>query len=90
MARSDRFEGMARTRWMSAACSGWCSAANWNREWIAARRALRVRVVLPRSRSRWSRNVAISGASRSAMSSWETGFPVRVAAKTSSSRSVSR
>ncbi len=38
MARSDRFDGMARTRWMSAACSGWRSAANRNREWIAARR----------------------------------------------------
>ena len=34
---------------MSAACSGWRSAAKPNREWIAASRALRVRMLLPRS-----------------------------------------
>ncbi len=75
---------------MSAACSGWRSAANRNSEWIAASRALRVRALLPRSCSRWSRNAAISGASRSAMSSWLGGLPVRWAVNTISSRSVSR
>ena len=49
-----RLGGMARTRLMSAACSGWRRAAKLNREWIAASRALRLRMVLPRSRSMWS------------------------------------
>ena len=62
---SARLGGMARTRSMSAACSGWRRAAKLNREWIAASRALRVRIVLPRSRSMWSRNALITGASRS-------------------------
>ncbi len=90
IAWSNRFGGMASTRWMSAACSGWCSAANRNREWMAARRALRVRVLLPRWCCRWSRNAAISGAFRSATSSWAGLFPVCSRAKRSSSRSVSR
>jgi len=40
-----------------------------NSEWIAARRLLRLRALLPRRFSRWSRNAAISGASSWAMSS---------------------
>ena len=46
---------------MTAACSGWRRAAKRNSEWIAASRALRVRALLPRSCSRWSRNAPISG-----------------------------
>ena len=43
-----RLPAMARTRWMTAACSGACRAAYRNSEWIAARRALRVRALLRR------------------------------------------
>src|SRR5216684_4477602 len=59
-------------------------------EWIAASRALRVRTVLPRPACRCSRNAVISGASRSARLSALGCFPVRAAAKPSSSRNVSR
>src|SRR6185312_281798 len=60
---------MAMTRWMTAAWSRWRSAAKLNSAWIAASRALRVRTLLPRSFSRWSRNAPITGASRSVISS---------------------
>ena len=52
LARSVRLGGMARTRAMRAACSGWRRAAKRNMECSAARRALRVRTTLPRSVSR--------------------------------------
>src|SRR5262249_17352314 len=52
---------IASTRPMVAACSGWRSAAQANRDRIAASRLLRVRGLLPRPCSRGSRNVAISG-----------------------------
>jgi hypothetical protein len=71
MVRSNRLVGMAGTRAMSAACSGCRSAANRNNEWIAASRALRLRALLPRACSRWSRNAPISGASRSSKSKWD-------------------
>ncbi len=75
---------------MDPACSGWRSAANRNREWIAASRALRVRVLLPRVRSRCSRNAAIMGASRSARSSLDGAVWIWRETKSSSSRKVSR
>ena len=75
---------------MSAACSGWRSAANRNREWIAARRALRVRALLRAvvfevvEERRDQRRVEVGDVERRA------GLPVRCAVKTSSSRSVLR
>ena len=57
---------------------------------MAASRQLRVRTVLCRSCSRWSKNAVISGASRSAMSSADGVLPVLAVAKPSSSRNVSR
>jgi hypothetical protein len=75
---------------MSAACSGWRRAAKLNREWIAASLALRLRIVLPRSRSMWSRNALITGASRSVKSSRHGTAPVRFAEKLRSSRMASR
>ena len=45
---------------MTAAWSRWRSAAKLNSAWIAASRALRVRTLLPRSFSRWSRNAPTS------------------------------
>jgi hypothetical protein len=61
-ARSQRLGGRAALGRSSAACSGWRSAAKRNSEWIAARRVLRLRALLPRSCSRWSRNAPTSGA----------------------------
>ena len=46
--RSKRFGGMASTRSITPACSGWRRAAKRKRECTAASRALRVRTVLPR------------------------------------------
>jgi hypothetical protein len=62
--RGSFFGGMARTRAMSAACSGQRRAACENSEWIAASRLLRVVTELPRSCSRWSRNAPTNDASR--------------------------
>jgi len=56
----------------------------------AARRALRVLTLLPRSVSRWSRNAPIKGASRSVISRREGALQVRWAAKASSNFSASR
>lgn len=89
MVRSKRLGAMASTRAMRAACSGWRRAANRNSEWIAARRAFRVRTLFPRSCSRWSRKAAISGASSSAMSSLLGVVARRLEAKVNSSRKVS-
>jgi hypothetical protein len=88
--RSTRLGGIARTRWMMAACSGLHSAAYRNRERMAVRRALRVRAPLPRSASRWSRKAQMRSASRSSHASEDGGLPMRDSAKESSSRSVSR
>src|ERR1035438_7335625 len=41
-----RLVGMANTRCISAACSGWLSAAKRYIEWMAAKRVLRVRTLL--------------------------------------------
>ncbi len=90
MFRWKRFGGIASTRPIERACSGWRSAAKRNNERIAVRRALRVRAPLPRSASRWSRKAPISGASRSPTSSSLGCLPVRFAAKPNSNRSVSR
>jgi len=76
-ARSKRFWGMDRTRSIDPACSGCLSAAKRNREWIAARRALRVRTLLRRSPSRCSKKAAIVEASRSAKSSLDGVIEVR-------------
>jgi len=46
-ARSQRLGGMASTRWISAACPGSRSAAKRKKEWTAARRALRLRMLFP-------------------------------------------
>ena len=62
---------------ISAACSGWRRAAYRNIEWIAASLALRVLGLLARWYSRWSRNAAINGASRSSSSSLDGCLPVR-------------
>ena len=75
---------------MTAACSGACGAAYLNSEWIAARRALRVALPLPRWSSRWLRNAPIRAASRSARLSWAGALPVWSRAKASRSRQVSR
>jgi hypothetical protein len=56
MARSRRRGGITRTWLMTAACSGARGAAYLNSEWIAASRALRVALPLPRSSSRCCRN----------------------------------
>ena len=61
-ARSQRMGGMASTRAIKCGVFGWRSAAKRNSEWIAARRVLRLRALLPRSCSRWSRNAPTSGA----------------------------
>ncbi len=90
MLRSARFDGMASTRWMDAACSGWRSAAHPNNEWTAASRLLRVVMVFPRSRSRWSKNEATSGASRSEKSRSQGLLPVCLVTKPRRSRNVSR
>ena len=68
-ARSKRLAGIASTRAITSACSGWRRAAKRNSDRIAARRTLRVLAVLSRSCSRWSRNALISRTSRSEMSS---------------------
>jgi len=62
---SKRLAGIARTRWIVAACSGCLSAAYLNSERIAASRVLRVRMLFARSCSRWSRNAPIWFASDS-------------------------
>ena len=58
-------------------------------EWIAASRAFRVRALLPRTVSRWSRKSSTSGASKSASWSAEGGLPARSPAKPSSSSNAS-
>lgn len=75
---------------MTSACSGCRSAAYRNSEWIAASRAFRVRGLLFRSRSRWSRNAVIRDESRSLTSSALGALPVWLWMKTSSSLKVSR
>ena len=72
------------------ACSGGSSAAYRNREWIAARRALRVATLLPGAVSRLVRNAVISSASSWARSSRCGAVAVVCEAKPSSSRQVSR
>jgi len=52
VAFSKRLAGMASTRWMTAAQAGSRSAAYRNSECTATSRALRVRMLLPRSCSR--------------------------------------
>jgi hypothetical protein len=57
---------------------------------MAARRALRVRTLLPRWCSRWFRNAPTSAASRSATSRREGALPVCLKAKPNRSLKVSR
>ena len=86
----NRFGGIARTRWISSACSGWWRAAKENSDRIAVSRTLRVRTLLCRSVSRWLRNAVIEAASRSSQSSRVGSFPLRWWVKTTRSFSVSR
>ena len=57
---------MASTRAVIGRDAGSRTAAYRMKEWIAARRALRVRALFCRTVSRWSRKSKITGASRSA------------------------
>ena len=56
--RSKRLGGRARTRPIVPACSGWCSTAKRKNDRSADNRALRVRTLLCRSRSRCSQEPA--------------------------------
>jgi hypothetical protein len=63
--RLNRFSGIARTRWAIGSETGSRDDTYRMNGRIAANRTLRVRALLPRPFSRWSRNAVIVGASRS-------------------------
>ena len=72
--RSWRLLGTARIRWQCSACAGSSKATYWKKEWMAPRRAFRVRALFLRTLSRWSRKRPIKGASRSSTRSLEGDF----------------
>src|SRR6266496_4397398 len=76
---SRRLDGIASTRAMSAACSGWRCAAKANHERSATSLALRVATLTPRCFSRWVRNPLIVVASRSSKPSSAGCFPLVLA-----------
>ena len=88
---SWRLDGIARTRWIVAACSGCLSAAYLNSERIAARLRVAGADGVARVRARGGRGTRRSAARRDRRyPAWLGGLLVCCAANASSSRIVSR
>jgi len=88
--RSKRFIGTASARSMTFRLATSRRAANFRNERSAARRMLRLRGQLPRSRSRWSRKFAMNFGSRSANCTAAADLPMVRSAKRNSSTKLSR